>query len=73
MLGTASDVSGLFASVMTGLEDLRQDVTERIDRVEHRAQQGHQKLRDELPDLKLQARRKQPQLIRNIDQCVSET
>ena len=31
VLGTASDVSGMFANVMTGLEELRQDMTENID------------------------------------------
>ena len=54
VLGTACDVSGMFANVMTGLEELRQHMTERIDQVEGRAQQGHQGLRDELADATLQ-------------------
>ena len=31
VLGTTSDLSYLFAGVMTGLEELRQDMTERMD------------------------------------------
>ena len=54
VLGTASDVSGMFANVMTGLEELRQHMTESINRLEERAQQGHQGLRDELADATLQ-------------------
>ena len=42
MLGTASDVSGMFAKVMTGLEELRYDITKRIDRVEERVRHGHE-------------------------------
>ena len=34
VLGTASDVSGMFSNVMTSLEELRQSMTKRIDRVE---------------------------------------
>ena len=34
VLGTASDVSGIFSNVMTSLEELRQSMTKRIDRVE---------------------------------------
>ena len=71
VLGTVSDVSGKFASVMTGLEELRQDVPERIDRVEKRAQQGYQG--DELADAKLQARSDQAQFIRNTDQREAST
>ena len=41
-LGTASDVSSMFASVMTGLEELRQDMTKKIEREKERAQQGHE-------------------------------
>ena len=73
MLGMASDLSGMLANIMTSLEELRQDVTERIDRVEERAQQGHERLIDELAEVKLQARSEQAQLIRNIDQCLAET
>ena len=50
MLGTASDMSGMFANVMTSPEELRQDMTKRIDRVEGRAQQGHEGLGDDLAD-----------------------
>ena len=42
VLGNASDVSGMFAKVMTSLEELRQDMTKMIDRMEERAQQGHE-------------------------------
>ena len=42
VLGTASDVGGLFANVRTGLEELRYDITKRIDRVEERARQGYE-------------------------------
>ena len=73
VLGMASDLSGMLANIMTSLEELRQDVTERIDRVEERAQQGHERLIDELAEVKLQARSEQAQLIRNIDQCLAET
>ena len=48
-------------------------MTKKIDRVEERAQQGHEGLRDELADAKLQARSEQVQLIRNIDQCLAQT
>ena len=73
VFGTTSDVSGMFASVMTSLEELQQDMTERIDGVEERAQQGHQMLRDELADRNLQARSDQAQLIPNNDQCLAES
>ena len=48
-------------------------MTKRIDRVEERAQQGHQKLRDEMPDAKSKASSDRAQLIRNIDQCLAES
>ena len=38
MLGMASDMSDMFASVMTSLVELRRDMTKKIDRVEERAQ-----------------------------------
>ena len=47
-LGSAGDISDMFAGVMTGLEELRRDITKRIDRVEEGAHQGQEKLRDEL-------------------------
>ena len=72
MLGTARDVSGKFAIVMTGLELLRQDMTKSVDRVKERAQQVHEMLRDELADAKSQARSGQAQLIRNNNQCLGE-
>ena len=56
VLWTAGDVSDMFTGVMRGLEKLRQDMTKRIDRVEERAQQVQEKLRDELTDVKSQAR-----------------
>ena len=57
---------------MTGLEELRWVMIKRIDRVEERAQQGHEKLRDELTNVKSQARTDQIQLIRDTDQCLAE-
>ena len=50
--GAARDISDLFAGVMTGLEELRRDMTKRIDRVEERAHQGQEKLRDERTKVK---------------------
>ena len=38
--GTASDLSHMFARVKTGLEELRHDMTKRMDRAEERAQKG---------------------------------
>ena len=72
-LGAVGDISDMFAGVMTGLEELRQDMTKRIDRVEERAHQGQEKLRDELTHVKSQARVDQAQLIRNTDQCLAES
>ena len=37
VLGNTSDASGMFANVMTGLEDLRQDMKKKSARVEKRA------------------------------------
>ena len=73
MLGTASDLSDMFACVMTGLKELRRDMSKRIDRVEERAHKGQGKLRDELTDVKSQARTDQAQLIGNTDQCLPES
>ena len=73
VLGTASDLSDMFAGIMTGLEELRHDMTERTDRVEEKAQKGHERLRDELADVRSQARSDQAQLIRDIDQCLAES
>ena len=69
-LGTAGDIGDMFAGVMTGLEDLRWDMTKRIDEVDERAHQGREKLRDELTHVKSKARVDQAQLIRNTDQCL---
>ena len=71
--GAAGEISEMFAGVRTGLEELRRDMTKRIDRVEERAHQGQQSLRDELTHVKSQARIDQAQLIRNTDQCLAET
>ena len=73
VLGTADDVSDLFACVMTSLKELRRDMTKRIDRVEDRAQQVQEKLRDQLTDVESQARTDQAQWIRNTDQCLAES
>ena len=72
VLGTPSDLSEMFAGVMTGREKLRQDMSKRMDRVEDRAQKSHEILRDELTDVKLQARSDHAQLIRDTDQCLAE-
>ena len=71
VLGTPSDLSAMFAGVMTGLEELRYDMRKRMDRVEERAQKGHERLREELTDVKLQARSDQAQLIRDTDQSLA--
>ena len=62
VLGTASDVSGIFASVITGLKEMRQYMMEKIDRVEKSAEKGRQKIRHELAGAKFQARSNQAQL-----------
>ena len=63
----------MFAGVMNGLEELRRDMTKRIDQVDERAHYGRENLRDELTHVKSQARFDQAQLIRNIDQCLAES
>ena len=72
-LGAAGDISDMFAGVLTGLDELRRDMTKRIDQVDERAHQGRKNLRDELTHVKLQARVDQAQLIRNTDQCLAES
>ena len=49
-------MSDMYAGVMTGIEELRRKMTKRKDRVEERAHQGQEKLRDELTEVKSQAR-----------------
>ena len=66
-------MSDMFAGVMTGLDELRRDMTKRIDQVDERAHQGRENLRDELTHGKSQARVDQAQLIRNTDQCLVES
>ena len=73
MLGSASDVRGLFADVMTLLEELQQDLTKRFNRVEEKAQQGDERLRGELEDAKSQSNCHQVQLIEKTDQCLAES
>ena len=73
VFGTASEASDMFANAMTGLKELRQDMTKRIDRVEERALQGNQRLREELEFAKSQARSDQAKLIRNTDQCLAKS
>ena len=63
----------MFAGVLTGLEELRRDMTNRIDRVEERAHRGQEKLRDELTHVKSQARVHQAQFFHNTDQCLAES
>ena len=71
--GATGDISDMFAGVMNGLDELRRDVTKRIDQVDERAHQGRENLRDELTHVKSQARVDQAQLIRNTDQCLAES
>ena len=73
VLGTASDLSDMFAGVMAGFEELRHDMTERMNRVEERAQKIHARLREELTDVKSRASSDQVQLIRDTDQCLAES
>ena len=47
-------------------------MTKRMDRVEEKAQICHERLRDELNDVKSQARCDQAKLIRDTDQCLVE-
>ena len=68
-LGAAGDISDMFAGVMAGLDELRRDMTKRIDQVDESAHQGRENLRDELTH----ARVVQAQLIRNTDQCLAES
>ena len=72
-LGATGDISDMFAGVMNGLDELRRDMTKRIDQVDERAHQGRENLRDELTHVKSQARVDQAQLIRNTDQCLAES
>ena len=72
-LGAAGDISDMFAGVMNGLDELRRDMTKRIDQVDERAHRGQENLRDELTHVKSQARVDQAQLIRNTDQCLAES
>ena len=72
-LGAAGDISDMFAGVMTGLDELRRDMTKRIDQVDERAHQGRENLRDELAHVKSQARVDQARLILNTDQYLAES
>ena len=71
--GATGDISDMFAGVMNGLDELRRDMTKRIDQVDERAHQGRENLNDELTHVKSQARVDQAQLIRNSDQCLAES
>ena len=71
--GATGDISDMFAGVMNGLDELRRDMTKRIDQVDERARQGRENLRDELTHVKSQARVDQAQLIRNTNQCLAES
>ena len=77
--GATGDIIDMFAGVMNGLglsdisdmfagNELRRDMTKRIDQVDERAHKGQENLRDELTHVKSQARVDQAQLIRNTDQ-----
>ena len=54
--GATGDISDMFAGVMNGLDELRRDMTKRIDQVDERAHKGQENLRDELTHVKSQAR-----------------
>ena len=71
--GATGDISDMFAGVMNGLDELRRDMTKRIDQVDERAHKGQENLRDELTHVKSQGRIDQAQLIRNTDQCLAES
>ena len=71
--GATGDTSDMFAGVMNVLDELRRDLTKRIDQVDERAHKGQENLRDELTHVKSQARVDQAQLIRNTDQCLAES
>ena len=62
----------MFANVIADLDDLRQDMTKRTDRIDERALYGQEKLREELADAKLQAKCDQALLAQNFDQCLAE-
>ena len=51
-LGAAGDIGDMFAGVMTGLDELRWEMTKRTDQVDERAHQGRENLRDELTHVK---------------------
>ena len=72
-LGAAGGISDMFAGVMNGLDELRRDMTKRIDQVDERAHHGRESLKDELTHVKSQARFDQAQLIRNTDHCLAES
>ena len=72
-LGAAGDISDMFAGVMNGLDELRRDMTKRIDQVDERAHHGRENLKDELTHVKSQARFDQARLIRDTDQCLAES
>ena len=72
-LGAAGDISDMFAGVMNSLDELRRDMTKKIDQVDEKAQRSREELRDELTHVKSQARFDQAQLIRNTDQCLAES
>ena len=71
--GATGDLSDMFAGVMNGLDELRRDMTKRIDQVDERAHKGQENLREELTHVKSQARVDQAELIRNTDQCLAES
>ena len=52
--GATGDISDMFAGVMNGLDELRRDMTKRIDQVDERAHQGRENLRDKLTHVKSQ-------------------
>ena len=72
-LGATGDISDMSPGVMNALDELRRDMTKRIDQVDERAHQGRENLRDELTHVRSQARVDQAQLIRNTNQCLAES
>ena len=72
-LSSASDVRGTFAEVMKDLGELLKDMTKIINRVEVRAQQGHERLRDKQANPNSQAKCDQVQPARSTDQRLVES
>ena len=58
---------------MAGLKELRKDMTKGTDRVDERAHNGHEKLRDELADAISQVNYDQALLAQKTDQYLADS